>query len=49
MFIIINWSSRADIAVILDDDGKPMVFESAYDAFSYAESELKFMWEIVEL
>lgn len=49
MFVIIIWTSRDDIAIALSEDGKPMVFDTKDEALFYAQSELSYMWEVVEL
>ncbi len=49
MHIIINWSGHEDIEFVRNEDGSVMLFKTLKEATCYAENELNFYWEIVEV
>ena len=49
MFIILNWSDYTYIGIVSEEDAAPMLFASHADAAQYAEANLNFNWQIVEI
>ena len=49
MFIIINWASEIDVEFVREDTGEIQFFNTKREATNYAEKELNFSWEIIEI
>ena len=50
-YIILNYwePDYATLAIVTDEEGNPLLFDSNEYARDYAEKELNFSWAIVEL
>ena len=53
MYIILNWSCSdlSDVLPVMEDDGsgRPLIFESEEEAQAFAEEELNFEWQTVNI
>jgi len=50
-YILLNyWApDYTTLAIVTDEDGTPLLFDSNEEALEYAEKELNFSWAIAEI
>jgi hypothetical protein len=49
MFIIVKWNSYADVSIVFNDNGEPMLFLFRREAERYAGKNLSSQWQIIFL
>ena len=45
--IILSWCGAEDAAVVTDEDGNNMMFESGEDADTYAQNNCAWYWKVI--
>jgi hypothetical protein len=48
-WIILNWSCPEDVAIVANFVGLPRIFDSQAEAEEYAQKELNWNWQAIEL
>lgn len=44
MFVIVSWTGLADIGLVIDEEGRMMIFSDVHEAINYAKENLNGKW-----